>query len=137
MDLDRTPHTVKDYNPDRTPDDRRWLALDEDVRIDLIEQYHHAARIDLPNAKLHSTFHAMIENQIALPHPPVVRAMERLAKQGLSRHDCIHAIGWVLMRYYHKAMTSPTAGAESDFAARYDDAVERLTAAEWLAQAGD
>jgi hypothetical protein len=126
---------MRAYDPDRTPDPQQWLALDEQVRIRLVEKYHRVARIKLPNVKAHAAFHAIVENQIALQHPPVVRAMVRLAKQGLSRHDCIHAIAWVLTQFFYEAMTTKTEAMPSEVAARYDAAVERLTAAEWLAQA--
>mgnify|MGYP003481767832 CR=1 FL=1 len=37
------------YNPDKAPDPARWLALDEQRRIQLAEKYHRAARTRLPN----------------------------------------------------------------------------------------
>lgn len=84
------------YNPDTPPRPGEWLALDEQARIRLAEDYHRKARIKLPNAKAHAAFHAIVENQIALGLPSVLRAMERLAGQGLSRHDAIHAVCTVL-----------------------------------------
>ena len=126
---------MRAYDPDRAPDPSQWLALDEQLRIGLAESYHRAARIKLPNVKAHAAFHAIVENQVALQHPPVVRAMERLAKQGLSRHDCIHAIGWVLAQHFHEIMSTPSEDTPTTVQAHYDAAVERLTAAEWRAQA--
>ncbi len=134
-----SPHTatnMRAYDPDRTPDPKLWLGLDEQLRMVLVEAHHKAANVKLPNVKAHAAFHAIIENQVAMQHPPVVRAMARLAKQGLSRHDCIHAIAWVLVQHFHETATSPEpAAASSTLGARYDAAVERLTAAEWRAQA--
>ena len=60
-----------------------WLALDEQLRIHLAEKFHRKARVKLPNVRAH----VIVENQIAIQHRAVVRAMERLAKQGLSRRD--------------------------------------------------
>ena len=80
------------YEPEVPPDPAEWLALDEQERIQLAEAYHRAARIKLPNVKVHAVFHAIIENQIAEGLDPVLRAMKRLANEGLSRHDAIHAI---------------------------------------------
>lgn len=125
---------MREYDPERTPDPQQWLALDEQLRIALVERFHRAAQIDAPNVKAHAAFHVVVENQVALQHAPVVRAMERLAQQGLSRHDRIHAIAWVLAQQFHEAATSPTADAASTVGARYDAAVERLTAAGWRAQ---
>jgi len=125
---------MREYDPERTPDPQQWLALDEQLRISLVEHFHRASRIDAPKVKAHAALHAIVENQIALQHAPVVRAIERLAKQGLSRHDSIHAIAWVLAQHFHEAAISPTADAVSTVGARYDAAIERLTAAGWRAQ---
>ena len=128
---------MRKYNPDLAPDPEQWLALDEDLRINLIERYHRKARIRLPNVDAHACFHTIIENQIAMRHPPVVRAMERLASQGLSRHDCIHAIGAALAGHVNSAMSANSDITPETLSAKYDAAVERLTAARWLAQADD
>ena len=123
------------YDPERSPDPDEWLALDEPIRIRLAEKFHRKARVQLPNVRVHATFHAIVENQIAMQHPPVVRAMERLSKQGLSRHDCVHAIGSVLAAHFHELMSTDTSDSPAVVQARYDAAVERLTAASWRAQA--
>lgn len=125
------------YNPDHAPDPALWLALDEQLRIDLAVKFHRAARIKLPSIKAHAAFHAIIENQIAMQDGPVVRAVERLAKQGLSRHDCLHAIGWVLALHLYELSTSASDDTSAVIQARYDAAVERLTAAAWHAQIED
>jgi hypothetical protein len=61
---------------------------------------------------------------------PVVRALARVMKQGLSRHDAIHAIGSVLAEYIYDALKLKEP-AET-LRTRYYAAIERLTAAEWL-----
>jgi hypothetical protein len=122
------------YDPERAPDPQAWLALDEQLRIRLAEKFHRKARVELPSIKAHAAIHAMVENQVALAHPPVVRAMQRLAQQGLSRHDCIHAVGWVLAQNFHEVMSNASSDSASTVQARYDAAVERLTAAGWRAQ---
>ncbi len=123
------------YDPDHFPDPDQWLALDEQLRIRLVEEFHRKARVQLPNAKAHAAFHAIVENQVAMQHPSVVRSMERLSKQGLSRHDCIHAICWVLAQHFHELMNTDSGDTSPVVQARYDAAVERLTAAGWRAQA--
>ena len=125
---------MREFDRERTPDPQQWLALDEQLRISLVEHFHRASRIDALKVKAHGALHAIVENRIALPHAPVVRAIERLAKQGLSRHDSIHAIAWVLAQRFHEAADSPAADAVSNVGARYDAAIERLTAAGWRAQ---
>jgi aryl-alcohol dehydrogenase-like predicted oxidoreductase len=127
--------TLHAYNPDRAPDVEEWLALDEQHRIGLVETFHRRARVKLPNIRAHAAFHAIVENQIAMQHPPVVRAMARLLKQGLSRHDGVHAIGSVLVHHFHELLTTGCGDLPAVVQARYDAAVERLTADGWLAQA--
>ena len=70
--------------------------MDEAERIRLVEHYHRTARIKLPSVKAHSTFHVIVENQLAENVEPVVRAMNRLTNEGLTRHDALHAIASVL-----------------------------------------
>ena len=89
------------YNPERgpKPEPESWLELDEEERIFLTETYHRVARIKLPNMTAHAALHAIVENQIALNLEPVVRAMHRLRKEGLTRHDAVHAIGSVVAEH--------------------------------------
>ena len=54
------------YDPLKEPDREEWLALEDDERRALVEDYHRAARIRLPNLTLHATYHTIVENQIAL-----------------------------------------------------------------------
>src|SRR5215510_9863881 len=83
------------YNPELAPEPREWLELHEDERLVLVEEYHRIARIPLPRKarRLHATIHMVVENQLALNDEPVLRALERLKKEGLTRHDAVHAIG--------------------------------------------
>lgn len=56
---------VNRYDPERAPEPAEWLALDEQVRIELAEEHHRLARVKLPNLKAHAVFHAIVENQLA------------------------------------------------------------------------
>ena len=117
------------YDPSQAPDRAEWLDLDEQERVILVEQYHRHSRVDLPNLTLHATMHVVAENQLALNDEPVVRALARLIKEGLTRHDAIHAIGSVVAEQIYdllKLGDTPEASR-----ARYYAAIERLTAAEW------
>jgi hypothetical protein len=120
------------YDPTVAPDVEEWLLLDEQERIRLVEEYHHAAKINMPNRKAHAVFHTIVENQIALGLEPVLRAMVRLEKQGLSRHDCLHAIGWVLSGHIHEISAATRPLDPETLEARYNAAVERLNAGDWL-----
>jgi hypothetical protein len=127
---------VTHYDPDIAPDPADWLALDEDERIQLAEAHHRAARIKLPNAKVHAVFHTIVENQIAEGLKPIVRAMARLQGEGLSRHDALHAIGSVSAGQFFEAMKSKAPDDASVTQARYNAAVERLTAKSWREEYG-
>jgi hypothetical protein len=135
----RTGGIVHRYDPDRPPDPEQWLALDEQERSTLVEEHHRRARIDLPNATLHATIHAIVENQLAYNDDPVVRALARLMKEGLSRHDAIHAIGAVLAEHIYHTLKGdvPETGESPDAVnRRYHAAVEHLTAAKWFDEYG-
>ena len=124
------------YDPEIQPNAEDWLALDEQERITLAERYHRLAKIDLPSVKAHSAFHAIVENQIALGLGPVVRAVPRLMKQGLSRHDAIHAVASVLTDQLYEQANSKSQDSVEVVQSRYDAAVERLDAKEWRAKYG-
>ena len=117
------------YDPDKTPNPQQWLALDEQMRIHWAEQYHRAKRVKLPDVTAHAAIHVIIENQIAENLDPVVRAMARLAREGLSRHECIHAIGSVLAEHIY-GLSNASVDAEHSMPI-YRAAVERLTAKSW------
>src|SRR5262249_44043025 len=91
------------YDPEIAPIGEDWLATDEGERLLLIEEYHRDARIPLPKRmrSVHASMHVIVENQLALNDEPVVRAMARLTKEGLSRHDAIHAIGSLVAEEVH------------------------------------
>lgn len=118
------------YDPERAPNPEEWLELDEQERIFLIEEHHHRhSRTRLPNLTAHAVFHALVENQIAEGLEPVSRAMARLAKEGLTRHDAVHAIASVVAEHIHDLFKTNDESAISQ--SRYNAAVERLNAKSW------
>jgi hypothetical protein len=121
---------VNRYDPEVAPNSEEWLELDEQERFSQIEQYHQHARIKLPNLTAHAIFHAIIENQIAEKLEPVVRAMARLSNDNLSRHDAVHAIANVAAEHVHDLFKNSDDAQNS--LARYNAAVERITAKNWL-----
>lgn len=116
------------YDPEVTPDPVEWLELDEQERMILVEDYHRAARIKLPNIKVHALVHAVVENQIAEGLEYVVRAMARLAKDGLSRHDALHAVGCILTEHIFEILKLNDAELAKARMARYEADLEKLTA---------
>ena len=92
------------YDPSQTPDPTEWLELDEQERVVLVERNHRRAHVELPDITLHATIHVVVENQLASRDDPVVRALARLMKEGLTRHDAVHAIGSVVSEYIFEAL---------------------------------
>ncbi|MCF8209544.1 MAG: hypothetical protein K9K38_09100 [Rhodoferax sp.] len=43
---------MTNYDPANQPDPAEWLALDEQERIGLVQDYHRTEQIKLPNAKV-------------------------------------------------------------------------------------
>jgi hypothetical protein len=119
------------YDPDWTPDPRAWLALDEHERIRLAKNYHTAARIKVPNAKAHALFHAIVENQIAEGFGPTCRTVERLQKEGLTRHDAIHAVGSVIAEFTYGSMRGDPSPSVGDAQLELNSRIEGLTAVSW------
>jgi hypothetical protein len=120
---------MRRYDPHQAPDPKEWNALDEQERMQLVEQYHRRAGIRLPNAKVHAVIHAVVENQIVLGDElPVRRTLQRLMSEGLDRHDAIHAIGSVLAEHMFELLSTPEAASKPDPNDAYCAAVERLTA---------
>jgi len=120
---------MNDYDPDQSPNPEEWLALDEQIRIGLVEKYHRQAHVELPNVTIHVAFHGIVENQLAENYEPTVRAMARLTKEGLTRHEAVHAIASVVAEHIHD-LSNAKADSESSKAV-FAAAVERLTAGAW------
>ena len=119
------------YDPAIAPESDHWLALDEQLRIVLAEKYHTVAKIELPDARLHAAFHVIVENQLAESVDTTVRGVTRLMREGVSRHDAIHAIGSVLGGQISEAAKSKD-GKYGDVAqARFDAMVAELNAEDW------
>lgn len=119
------------YNPDTSPEPTDWLHTDEGERIVLVSDYHQGKKIKLPNAQLHAVIHVIVENQLALGEETVVNTLARLQKEGLSRHDALHAIGSVLAENLYELMREgdPTDESYRMYLAR----LAGLTARSWRA----
>ena len=123
------------YDPDRHVDPEAWFDFDESELIEAVKDYHRRAKVPLPNANLHATTHVIVENQVALGDAyPVQSVLFRLMKEGLSRHDAIHAIGLVLAERPFAGLREE--GQPADLNAEYLQKLNRLTAESWKKQAG-
>jgi hypothetical protein len=110
------------YDPEQAPDAQEWLALDDQERMRLAQNYHVTARIKVRNTKAHAALHALVESQIAHGTRHISRAVDRLQKEGLTRHDAIHAVGSVLASFPYDS-----AHGQRELNARID----ALTAQAW------
>ena len=124
------------YDPNKKPDASEWLAIDEHERIRLAQNYHVASRIKLSNPKLHALRHASVENQIAQGHGPSRRAMERLQKEGLTRHEAIHAVASIFSAGTHDLVSGERSSERGNEIQREINAkLDALSAAKWKSRA--
>lgn len=86
------------YDPSIPPIPEEWLALSEDDRVELVRSYHEINESPMEGGRMeaHAGIHVVIEKQIAMAFEPVPATVARLTRQGLSRHETIHAVGAVL-----------------------------------------
>jgi len=119
------------YDPETTPAPTSWLQTDEGERISLVSAFHQRQNIVLANAQLHAVIHVIVENQLALGDLTVLETLARLQKEGLSRHDALHAIGSVLAENLYDVMQEEDAAGESYRA--YLERLQKLTARSWRA----
>jgi hypothetical protein len=87
------------YSTATAPEPAEWLALDDTVKVEAVEQHHRllATHPNVPNTRLHALMHVIVENQLASGDPPEVQeTLERFSQAGRTRHEAIHAIGSVM-----------------------------------------
>jgi hypothetical protein len=121
------------YDAIKAPDPEEWLELDESDRIDAVIAYHKRAKKPVgENNRLHAVAHVIVETQAAMGDATVVPAtLDRLMREGLDRHDAIHAIGSVLAGIFFDVAKNP--GKQVDINAQYGRELAELTAASWRA----
>ncbi|MFH1085194.1 MAG: hypothetical protein V1772_05485 [Chloroflexota bacterium] len=128
---------VTRYAPQVEPDPQRWLATDDEVKLQLALSFHRRKRLKLPNLRLHAMVHAVVENQAAMgDETPVAEALLRLVGEGLDRHDAVHAVGSVLMGHLWELLHGGGAAA-ADAKSAYFEQVRQLTAQKWMEEYTD
>ena len=121
---------MEKYQPLKCPNAQEWLELDEYERVFLVREFHEESDEPLPDdaRELHASIHVVVENQIAMEHVPVPATVDRLIRQGLDRHEAIHAVGAVVSENIYDL----TAGNETSWDHnKYRRRVEKLTAKRW------
>ena len=121
---------ISDYDPEVEPEPKLWLEAEESERADAVLDYREANETDLSNVLLHGHFHAVVETQVAMDDEiPVAETFRRLMTDGLSRHETIHAVGWVLSQHIFDAVHNSTDGVELDM--QYYEKLRKFTVAQW------
>jgi hypothetical protein len=120
---------MNSYNPDLSPVAKEWLETDEGERIALVSAYHQDNKITLANAPLHAVMHVIVENQLALDEEGVINTLTRLQREGLSRHDALHAIGSVLAENVYELLREQDSNSEAY--QKYLAQLRKLTAQSW------
>ena len=121
---------ARTYDPLNAPDPDDWQSMDEGERMMLVEEYHRRAAVALPNKQAHTAVHVIVENQMAMGDKTSAPAtLERLMREGLDRHEAIHAVGSVLADFMQALVRGDAAPGANE---SYDEELEKLTAAEWL-----
>lgn len=116
------------YDPFQAPDPETWQGLDESERIELVMEYHRESGIEVPDEMMHAGIHVVVENQLAMGIKSVEEALDRLLRQGLDRHDAVHAIGAVLSEHIFALLREKGDAPDNQ---RYYRRLAKLTAKRW------
>lgn len=124
------------YDPERAPDPARWLATDEQQRIDIVRRYHRRAGLRIAREMAHAAIQEVVETQVAMgDETPAAETLQRLMAEGLSRHDALHAVGSVLIGHMNDILQADE-DPGPDVNETYFRELRELTAEKWL-QSGD
>ncbi|MCK4983854.1 MAG: hypothetical protein KAS17_13075 [Victivallaceae bacterium] len=121
---------MKNYFPDKLVNPEEWLALDEGERIALVRAFHenHDGEMPADALSVHSAIHAIVENQLAMRVELIPETITKLTRQGLDRHEAIHAIGAILSEDLFDMLK----GNIKEFSPKkYRRKLEKLTAKRW------
>jgi len=120
---------MKTYNPSLPPKADDWLALNEPHRIELINDFveNYEQEIEKEARHIHAAIHMIVENQLALNVELTTDTYNRLKRQGLDRHQIIHAIGAVISEDIFEVMNG---NKENPFEGQ-KFRLKKLTAKRW------
>lgn len=105
---------MQTYDANKTPNRNEWLALDKTKQLTLIRDYHQNESMDDRALTSHCGMHAAVETQIAQNTPGVRDALGRLRKQGIDRHNAVHAIGLILLQHMRQVALNPSSDKDLD-----------------------
>lgn len=120
------------YNPSKKIDSEAWLSIDESERLELVKDYHLNLEEEFAGESItaHCAMHVAVENQLAEDEVPKTNlTLQKLMRQGLDRHEAIHAIAAVLSGELFSLMNKDA----GEFSAKsYSRKLDKLTAKRWL-----
>lgn len=119
---------MNQYDPNVSPLVDEWLALDEDERLELVMDFHSEVEDRGASREVHASIHVIVENQIAMEVENVPRTLAKLIRQGLNRHEAIHAIGAIITQDTFSLLKGHVDAWDSK---RYRRKLEKLTAKRW------
>ncbi len=120
------------YNPLIEPNKDEWLESSEYDRIDAVREFHENSDDDKfeenDALSIHSTLHVIVENQLAMGVELIPETIAKLTRQGLDRHEAIHAIGAIISEDIFYIVR----GVKTDFSPKqYRRKLEKITAKRW------
>ena len=121
---------MEKYNPLIEPNKEEWLESSEYDRIDMVREFHENNEDDLEDEALsiHTSIHVIVENQLAMGVELIPETIAKLTRQGLGRHEAIHAIGAIISEDIFDIMR----GEKSEFSPKqYRKKLEKITAKRW------
>ena len=121
------------YDSERLPDFREWLDLEDEQRVERVVSFHQGSGVEIPNVRLHAAIHVVVENQIAVGEPVVTETIGRLQREGLSRHEAVHAVGSVAAEHLRDVLRGDRPAEGTERRRPYSERVKALTAAGWRA----
>ncbi len=119
---------MEEYKVSIAPDPKEWLSIDEYTRLELVVEFVNKfeTHIENPAKRIHASLHVIVENQLAMESEPAPETYSRLRKQGLNRHEAIHAIGAVISEDMFEIMQG-----NKHQELKYQDRLRKLTAKRW------
>lgn len=122
---------MKYYNPDKPLNISEWLVLDDEQRKILVSNFHESTEEEFQDdgaLTMHCYMHVVVENQIATNVDLVSETVTKLVRQGLSRHEALHAISAIIVEDIFDMLK----GTKSEFCPKkYRRKLEKITAKRW------
>lgn len=122
------------YDPDNWPHPDWWDRMGMSERIQAVAEYHQAhngfnGSNTAINEHLHAIAHVMVENLLMSGRRSMLRpVLEKLMRQGLTRHQAIHAIASVIFDHVTEELRD---GKHCDRMATYLAKLEQVDAIAW------